>query len=165
MTVKVGINGFGRIGRLVFRAAWNHPEVEIVAINDLTDNGTFTHASGNVTFNATTAQEINGSSATSFFNLIISGTGGTLSLAKGISVTNNLSILSGTLDDTNNLLTLSGDMLVTGTHQSTGYDGTDVSARRIRCLPAGPRSRRTGPRRIARGPRRPSSRSRRSHPR
>ncbi|MFD0871708.1 glyceraldehyde-3-phosphate dehydrogenase [Chlamydia abortus] len=35
--VKVGINGFGRIGRNVFRAAFNNPEVEIVAINDLTD--------------------------------------------------------------------------------------------------------------------------------
>lgn len=35
MTVKVGINGFGRIGRLVFRAALNNPEVEVVAINDL----------------------------------------------------------------------------------------------------------------------------------
>lgn len=37
MTVKVGINGFGRIGRLVFRAALNNPEVEVVAINDLGD--------------------------------------------------------------------------------------------------------------------------------
>ena len=35
--VKVGINGFGRIGRNVFRAALNDPEVEVVAINDLTD--------------------------------------------------------------------------------------------------------------------------------
>lgn len=35
--VKVGINGFGRIGRNVFRAALNNPEVEVVAINDLTD--------------------------------------------------------------------------------------------------------------------------------
>jgi glyceraldehyde 3-phosphate dehydrogenase len=34
MTIKVGINGFGRIGRLVFRAAINNPQVEIVAIND-----------------------------------------------------------------------------------------------------------------------------------
>ncbi|MGI6524118.1 MAG: type I glyceraldehyde-3-phosphate dehydrogenase [Bdellovibrionota bacterium] len=34
MTVKVGINGFGRIGRLVFRAAINNPKVEIVGIND-----------------------------------------------------------------------------------------------------------------------------------
>ena len=43
MTVKIGINGFGRIGRLVFRAAWNHPEVEIVAINDLADSATIAH--------------------------------------------------------------------------------------------------------------------------
>ncbi len=43
MTVKVGINGFGRIGRLVFRAAWNHPEVEVVAINDLADSATIAH--------------------------------------------------------------------------------------------------------------------------
>ena len=35
-TIKVGINGFGRIGRFVFRAAMNHPEIEIVGINDLT---------------------------------------------------------------------------------------------------------------------------------
>ena len=34
MSVKVGINGFGRIGRLVFRAAVDNPEVEIVGIND-----------------------------------------------------------------------------------------------------------------------------------
>jgi len=32
--MKVGINGFGRIGRLVFRAAINNPNVEIVGIND-----------------------------------------------------------------------------------------------------------------------------------
>jgi glyceraldehyde 3-phosphate dehydrogenase len=35
--MKVGINGFGRIGRLVFRAAINNPKVEIVGINDLID--------------------------------------------------------------------------------------------------------------------------------
>ena len=35
--VKVGINGFGRIGRLVFRQAIENPEIEIVGINDLTD--------------------------------------------------------------------------------------------------------------------------------
>ena len=35
MSIKVGINGFGRIGRLVFRASLNHPEVEVVGINDL----------------------------------------------------------------------------------------------------------------------------------
>ncbi|MFI3253089.1 MAG: type I glyceraldehyde-3-phosphate dehydrogenase [Eubacteriales bacterium] len=35
MSIKVGINGFGRIGRLVFRASLAHPEVEVVGINDL----------------------------------------------------------------------------------------------------------------------------------
>ncbi|MDR2818455.1 MAG: type I glyceraldehyde-3-phosphate dehydrogenase, partial [Endomicrobium sp.] len=35
MTIKVGINGFGRIGRLVFRAAQNRSDIEVVAINDL----------------------------------------------------------------------------------------------------------------------------------
>ncbi|GAA4718208.1 type I glyceraldehyde-3-phosphate dehydrogenase [Brevibacillus fulvus] len=41
--VKVGINGFGRIGRNVFRAALNNPNVEIVAVNDLTDATTLAH--------------------------------------------------------------------------------------------------------------------------
>jgi glyceraldehyde 3-phosphate dehydrogenase len=41
--VKVGINGFGRIGRNVFRASLNNPNVEIVAINDLTDTKTLAH--------------------------------------------------------------------------------------------------------------------------
>jgi len=40
MAIKVGINGFGRIGRLVFRALIDNPNVEIVKINDLTDNAT-----------------------------------------------------------------------------------------------------------------------------
>ena len=35
MSIKVGINGFGRIGRMVFRASVAHPEIEIVGINDL----------------------------------------------------------------------------------------------------------------------------------
>ncbi|MFC1856431.1 type I glyceraldehyde-3-phosphate dehydrogenase [Thermodesulfobacteriota bacterium] len=43
MSVKVGINGFGRIGRIVFRSAFTHPEVEVVAINDLTDPLTMAH--------------------------------------------------------------------------------------------------------------------------
>lgn len=32
--IKVGINGFGRIGRIVFRNAVEHPEIEVVAVND-----------------------------------------------------------------------------------------------------------------------------------
>ncbi|AZV62181.1 type I glyceraldehyde-3-phosphate dehydrogenase [Peribacillus castrilensis] len=43
MAVKVGINGFGRIGRNVFRAALSNPGVEIVAINDLTDANMLAH--------------------------------------------------------------------------------------------------------------------------
>ncbi|MDP8305330.1 MAG: type I glyceraldehyde-3-phosphate dehydrogenase [Candidatus Chlorobium antarcticum] len=41
--VKVGINGFGRIGRLVFRQAMDNPKFEIVAINDLCDPKTLAH--------------------------------------------------------------------------------------------------------------------------
>lgn len=41
--VKIGINGFGRIGRNVFRASLNNPNVEVVAINDLTDVNTLAH--------------------------------------------------------------------------------------------------------------------------
>ena len=37
MTIRVGINGFGRIGRLVFRAAQKRSDIEIVGINDLID--------------------------------------------------------------------------------------------------------------------------------
>lgn len=36
-TIKIGINGFGRIGRMVFRAALKNPRIEVVAINDLVD--------------------------------------------------------------------------------------------------------------------------------
>ncbi|MDK2906410.1 MAG: hypothetical protein PWQ66_371, partial [Petrotoga sp.] len=40
MAVKIGINGFGRIGRLVFRQLVENPNFEVVAINDLTDSKT-----------------------------------------------------------------------------------------------------------------------------
>lgn len=43
MVTKVGINGFGRIGRNVFRAALKHPELEVVAVNDLTDADMLAH--------------------------------------------------------------------------------------------------------------------------
>ncbi|MBN1193162.1 MAG: type I glyceraldehyde-3-phosphate dehydrogenase [Coriobacteriia bacterium] len=43
MTIRVGINGFGRIGRLVFRAAHLDQEIEVVAVNDLTDSATLAH--------------------------------------------------------------------------------------------------------------------------
>ena len=43
MTVKLGINGFGRIGRCVLRAALHHTDVDVVAINDLTNPDTMAH--------------------------------------------------------------------------------------------------------------------------
>lgn len=43
MAVKIGINGFGRIGRNVFRAALKNPNIEVVAVNDLTDANTLAH--------------------------------------------------------------------------------------------------------------------------
>ena len=43
MALKVGINGFGRIGRVFYRAAWGTPGFEVVAVNDLTDAATLAH--------------------------------------------------------------------------------------------------------------------------
>jgi len=43
VTIRVGINGFGRIGRLVFRACESDPKSEVVAVNDLTDAKTLAH--------------------------------------------------------------------------------------------------------------------------
>ncbi|MCJ7757278.1 MAG: type I glyceraldehyde-3-phosphate dehydrogenase [Gillisia sp.] len=41
--IKIGINGFGRIGRNLFRLLINHKEIEVVAINDIADAATLTH--------------------------------------------------------------------------------------------------------------------------
>jgi glyceraldehyde 3-phosphate dehydrogenase len=43
MSVRVGVNGFGRIGRVFFRAALQAPELEVVAVNDLADAKTLAH--------------------------------------------------------------------------------------------------------------------------
>src|SRR3990172_12833331 len=43
MSIRVAINGFGRIGRNVFRASVDNPELEFVAVNDLTDAATLAH--------------------------------------------------------------------------------------------------------------------------
>ena len=43
MSIRVGINGFGRIGRMVFRAMTERGGFDVVAINDLTDNATLAH--------------------------------------------------------------------------------------------------------------------------
>ena len=43
MAVKVGINGFGRIGRNIMRAAMSDDSIDIVAVNDLTNADTLAH--------------------------------------------------------------------------------------------------------------------------
>jgi len=43
MAVRVGINGFGRIGRNIMRAAMSHKDIDFVAINDLTSAATLAH--------------------------------------------------------------------------------------------------------------------------
>jgi glyceraldehyde 3-phosphate dehydrogenase len=43
MAIRVGINGFGRIGRNIMRVAMAHKNIDIVAVNDLTDTGTLAH--------------------------------------------------------------------------------------------------------------------------
>ena len=44
MTIKIGINGFGRIGRLIFRTAFNWDDIEFIHVNDPSgDAKTFAH--------------------------------------------------------------------------------------------------------------------------
>src|SRR6202045_3693223 len=43
MPIKVGINGFGRIGRNIVRASLGNPSIEFVAVNDITDSKTLAH--------------------------------------------------------------------------------------------------------------------------
>ena len=63
MAIKVGINGFGRIGRNVYRTTLNDPNIDIVAVNDLTDPKTLAHllkydsVLGNLSNKITAAQD------------------------------------------------------------------------------------------------------------
>ena len=69
MTTKVGINGFGRIGRNVFRAALANPALEIVAVNDLTDAETLAHLLKYDSVHGTLAAEV----AAKDGNVIVNG--------------------------------------------------------------------------------------------
>lgn len=42
-TIQIGINGFGRIGRTLFRLLINHPKIKVVAINDISNTKTLCH--------------------------------------------------------------------------------------------------------------------------
>lgn len=41
--IRIAINGFGRIGRNLFRLLLNHPNIEVIAINDIADKKTMAH--------------------------------------------------------------------------------------------------------------------------
>ncbi len=67
--IKVAINGFGRIGRLTFRALMNKPNVEVLAINDLTDTATLAHL---LKYDSTQGK-FNGTVTSDAENLIVNG--------------------------------------------------------------------------------------------
>jgi len=55
---KIGINGFGRIGRMFFRAALGSPELEVVAVNDITNAATLAHLLKHDSIHGTLKHEI-----------------------------------------------------------------------------------------------------------
>jgi glyceraldehyde 3-phosphate dehydrogenase len=55
---KIGINGFGRIGRMFFRAALGKPELEVVAVNDITNAATLAHLLKHDSIHGTLKHEI-----------------------------------------------------------------------------------------------------------
>jgi glyceraldehyde 3-phosphate dehydrogenase len=69
MTIKVGINGFGRIGRNVFRAALGNPALDIVAVNDLTDAETLAHLLKYDSVHGTLAAEVSAEGG----NIVVNG--------------------------------------------------------------------------------------------
>jgi len=69
MAVKVGINGFGRIGRNVFRAAFANPALDIVAVNDLTDAETLAHLLKYDSVHGTLAAEVRAQDG----NIVVNG--------------------------------------------------------------------------------------------
>lgn len=69
MALKVGINGFGRIGRNVFRAALNNPNIEIVAVNDLTDANMLAHLLKYDSVHGTLSEEVSVDGS----NLVVGG--------------------------------------------------------------------------------------------
>ncbi|MCA1011177.1 type I glyceraldehyde-3-phosphate dehydrogenase [Halobacillus halophilus] len=69
MTVRIGINGFGRIGRNVYRAALKNESVEVVAVNDLTDANMLAHLLQYDTVHGTLDEEV----TTNGDNLIVGG--------------------------------------------------------------------------------------------
>ncbi|CDQ19272.1 glyceraldehyde-3-phosphate dehydrogenase (NAD+) [Halobacillus karajensis] len=69
MTVRIGINGFGRIGRNVYRASLKNNDVEVVAVNDLTDANMLAHLLQHDTVHGKLEEEV----TTNGDNLIVGG--------------------------------------------------------------------------------------------
>ena len=69
MAVTMAINGFGRIGRNVFKIALENPEIEVVGINDITDNKTLAHL---LKYDSTQGK-FNGSVSYDDQNIIVNG--------------------------------------------------------------------------------------------
>ncbi|HSY76380.1 MAG TPA: hypothetical protein VK890_05965, partial [Bacteroidia bacterium] len=83
---------------------------------NFTNNGTFTPATGTVTFNSTGAKTLGGSTQTTFY-ILTSGNSGSLTLGNNITTTSDLDIYSGTFDvsASNYSVTVGGDFLMNGT--------------------------------------------------
>ncbi|MGH7949188.1 MAG: glyceraldehyde 3-phosphate dehydrogenase NAD-binding domain-containing protein, partial [Candidatus Binataceae bacterium] len=58
MPTKIGINGFGRIGRMFMRAALDNPQLEVVAVNDITDAKTLAHLLKHDSIHRSLAQQV-----------------------------------------------------------------------------------------------------------
>ena len=90
--VKLGINGFGRIGRIVFRESFNRDNVEVVAINDLLED-----ISDNITNNfATIISDSVDNTDNNEFNLNIQVSDGT----ENFPISNTVYTINTTIDDT-----------------------------------------------------------------
>ena len=68
MAVRVGVNGFGRIGRVFFRAALEAPDVEVVAVNDLADAKTLAHLLKHDSVHGTLGAEVKAKGEAIFVN-------------------------------------------------------------------------------------------------
>ena len=68
MAVRVGVNGFGRIGRVFFRAALEAPDIDVVAVNDLADAKTLAHLLKHDSVHGTLAAEVTAKGEAIFVN-------------------------------------------------------------------------------------------------
>src|SRR5262249_59867462 len=68
MAVRVGVNGFGRIGRVFFRAALGTPDIEVVGVNDLADAKTLAHLLKHDSVHGTLAAEVTAKGEAIFVN-------------------------------------------------------------------------------------------------